>query len=80
MGRWRYSHAADSKRDPERKRFGVFNDIFRDAIKGSVFNADYGYIQGNKDPGILEKIRGDQGQHRRFRGQPPGIDQLHRSP
>lgn len=41
------------------KGFAVFNDGFRDAIKGSVFGTDLGYVQAAKNrEGVLRGIRG----------------------
>ncbi|MBU1077772.1 MAG: type I pullulanase [Spirochaetes bacterium] len=39
------------------KGFSVFNDHFRDSIKGSVFNMDPGYIQGKADGDTVTKIK-----------------------
>lgn len=39
------------------KGFSVFNDHFRDAVKGSVFGLDAGYIQGKTDQNIVEKVQ-----------------------
>ncbi|MDD5066364.1 MAG: type I pullulanase [bacterium] len=39
------------------KGFGCFNDRFRDAIKGSVFNAEYGYVQGQLDTETIENVK-----------------------
>lgn len=35
--------------------FGVFNDIFRDAIKGSVWDDKGGYVQGTRGVEIIER-------------------------
>ena len=37
------------------KGFAVFNDTFRDAIKGSVWNDKGGYVQGTSGVGLIER-------------------------
>ena len=41
-----------SQRD---KGFAVFNDLFRDAIKGSVWDVKGGYVQGTAEAGLIER-------------------------
>ena len=44
------------------KRIGAFNDTARDAIKGSVFNADTGFVQeGKSRGGVKSAISADGG-------------------
>lgn len=39
----------------KRRGFAVFNDIFRDEIKGSVWNLDGGFVQGTKEADVLAR-------------------------
>lgn len=39
------------------KGFFVFNDHYRDAIKGSVFSLDMGYVQGKISSTLIKKIK-----------------------